>query len=86
VKIHSSHLALRFYLREGWTREMVERYVVNGKIDECFPGDGDFAYFRPDIGCTIDCEMLLKDGHIVERNPTWIENHKSDLEYLRIFN
>ena len=83
--IRSSHLALRFYVTDGWTLETVQKYLLRSALSEksielCFEGT-PHAYFRFSLYADVDCEQILKDGHTVER---WSEIEKmSDLEYLR---
>jgi hypothetical protein len=86
VKIHSSHLSLRFYKHFGWSKTLVERYLVSGHIDECFVGEVNFEYYRPDIGSEMDCEMMVRDGHEIVRWSDKLEGFKNDLDYLRGFN
>lgn len=87
--IRSSHLALRFYVTDGWTLEAVEKYLrhpayTEKSIELCFENT-PHAYFRFSLEARVDCEKILADGHTVQR---WGDlennvNNVSDLEYLR---
>lgn len=58
MKIRSSHLALRFYIHDGWSRKILEPLVIKGKIihQESFGAD----YYIPEIGTELDMENLFK--------------------------
>lgn len=56
--VHSSHLSLRFYKRNGWTREILEPLLTKGKLieqDSLFP---DMHYFIPEAHSLLDIDKL----------------------------
>jgi hypothetical protein len=42
--IHSSNLALRFYLHDGWTKEELDSFCIRGEVNCFHPGDHE-PYF-----------------------------------------
>ena len=84
MKISSSHLALRFYMVDGWTAEAIKPYILSGIVEYC-PCEFGMDYYRPDIGARLDCKKMIEDGHTVTR---WSDLHTSeqtDLQYLEGF-
>jgi hypothetical protein len=67
MKIKSSHLALRFYVSDGWTMEEVQKYCIRGTIHPPREEDKAFnlEYFTPDVNSIMDNLKMLGDGHQV---------------------
>lgn len=85
--IQSSHLNLRFYKRDGWTRELLEAYLISGKILDSEQDKGDKpseTYFIADS--LLNIAQLYKDfvTKVVRWSNTATEE-LSDLEYLESF-
>lgn len=60
MKVHSSHLSLRFYLRDGWTRSALEPLLTKGSIgqqDSMFP---DMCYLIPEAWSLFDIDKLCE--------------------------
>lgn len=83
MRIYSSHLALRFYRRDGWTEELVREYIQGELV---YRDDGELGYFIPDVSAIVLSQKVLSDGHIVSRWAKDAELHLTDLEYLESFN
>lgn len=82
--IKSSHLALRFYVGDGWTQDELEDCLRQGSVSIKHPDDA-YPYFTLDRGSQFDCEKLLARASVVKRWSS-LENSKSDLEYLEDMN
>jgi len=82
-------MAIRFYKRDGWTLDILNQYVVNGRfIDSAahFGDSSDIAYFVPDVGTNLDIQRLL-DEQISEIRRTFNDMpYLSDFQYLELFN
>ena len=83
-----SSLAVRFYSAHGWTRELLEQYVVRGRLEEKHFNFGkDDPYWIPDVGCDMDVRRLMNDGHVgeVQGKEDWGETRgMSDYEVLKL--
>lgn len=86
--VYSSHLALRFYLRDGWSLKELEKYIVSGSFIDTRDSHGDSdqsSYFTPSVGTVLDCRRLVEEISKLQR---WYQGppKESDLEYLESFN
>jgi len=83
--VRSSNLALRFYKRDGWLRETLEVYLIQGRIldTQDLHGDSvDDAYFIFDRGSKVDMKSLyLAEVSEVERRFNDYPE-ETDLEFL----
>lgn len=93
--VHSSHLALRFYASDGWTKEILDKYVICGQV-VCRHPDDISPYWTLDHreGSRFDIQRLYDNeisevhrwykGTAFDRiNGDWPE---TELEYLEKMN
>ena len=63
MRVSSSNLALRFYLKDGWDKKTLDSLVVCGKIIKCSGWEKDLkqglAYYLPEIGTKLDIDRLM---------------------------
>jgi len=59
-KIVISNLAARYYLKDGWTLDILNRYLVRGRF-VCSPNTDEDPYFLLDVGGNIDVDRFLTD-------------------------
>lgn len=91
LPVDSSHLALRFYRSGGWTRTLLEGYLLQGAIGDTALSHGDppeRAYFYLDHtqGSRLDIDRLYRErvgkvGRYYDGAP-----RETDIEYLRSMN
>lgn len=81
--IRSSHLALRFYRSDGWTRKEVEDLVDEGEIEDTFElhADAD-PYFRLKLHGKFKIDKIILCSHIINRYYQG-EPKESDIDYLK---
>jgi hypothetical protein len=60
-KIMLSGLAARFYVHHGWTKELVDDYLLNGSFVEFHTDNHNDHYFILSVGSRYDIPRLLKD-------------------------
>jgi hypothetical protein len=87
--VHSSHLALRFYKRDGWALDCLKGYLTKGEFKDTSLTRGDAdenAYFILDVGSSANMKSLLENE--VSKVVRWYtdERTESDLEYMNSFN
>ena len=72
-RVLSSHLALRFYTRDGWTEEKVKSFVRTGSLK--FWGDDASPYYAGMPGTRYDVAELLGQatGGIYDWNNVLLE-------------
>lgn len=81
-KIMLSNLAARFYVHHGWTKELVDDYLINGSFVEFhtdFPND---HYFILSVGSRYDVSRLLKDFPDLEVSSFFKEDLNQSKEEL----
>lgn len=87
--IHSSHLALRFYKGNGWSDELLKKYLIRGEIINQVEGQEvrDCWFLDHKKNSQLDFKKLMDDGHIghIYR---WDEGRggQTDLEFLEGMN
>jgi len=84
-RVSSSNLALRFYKRDGWTREDLELYLIRGSIEDTseYHGDSDyFAYYILSIASSLDMKAFYQEkvGEVHRAYDDY--PHMTDLEFL----
>lgn len=89
-RVSSSNLALRFYKGDGWTREVLEKYLIKGKIlDTQFSHHQDppeSAYFILEVGAKLDMPRLY-DEQVSEVYRAFNDNPAlSDLQFMEHHN
>ena len=55
---------MRFYEGDGWTRELLEPYLIRGAL-KTFPQD-PIPYWVLEPHSRLDVERLVADGHVSE--------------------
>ncbi len=55
-------LSMRFYKSDGWTKELLEQYLLTGSL-KTFPEDAA-PYWVPNANSSLDIDRLVKDGHV----------------------
>jgi hypothetical protein len=93
--IRSSHLALRFYPEDGWTRADAESYLLSGGIEWTgwefgmyanSPEGTDYGgYWRPTMRATMNCPKIVQDNIEIDRYPGYVGT-ATDLAYLMNYN
>lgn len=93
-----SSLSMRFPLADGWTLELLKKYVSHHSDPEAFTLMGEFItsederipydtrYYFARVGTILDIQRLFEDGHIGELigKDSWGElKGLSDLEILK---
>jgi hypothetical protein len=63
MEIHSSHLALRFYKGQGWTKEILEPYLLRGRLIDQLEGQEQRDYWWLDhrAGSQLDMKRLYEE-------------------------
>ena len=87
--VRSSHLALRFYKSDGWTKECLSKYLVRGELKDSESTHGDkpeTAYFIIGVGSRLDMDNLY--DHEVSIVHRWYSgpSEETDLDYLEEMN
>ncbi len=84
MKVICSNLAMRFYVKDGWTQDILRPLLIKGDISIKHPDDF-LPYFTLDVGSSIDIEKLLTIASEIVRT---FDDHPamSDREFLRQFN
>lgn len=85
MRVATSHLAMRFYVEDGWTQELLDSITVEGKCKMPFPEDKR-AYFILPIDSRLDMDKLMSLVTKVDRWSSNAEPAKTDREYLEGFN
>lgn len=84
--IRAGNLTLRFYAREGWTKEALDALCLRGEVRCHSPNDEDPYYtLAREQGSRFDCERLLECCSSLHRAFDDYPN-ESDLEYLERLN
>ena len=91
--VHSSHLALRFYKCDGWTKDILDKYVLRGEMDDTehtlygHKNDPANAYFRPNMGTKLDVKALYENeiSYVVHFDGHKMEGEEA-IEYMRRMN
>lgn len=80
--IYSSHLCLRFYEKDGWTKELLDSLCRDGSV-RCFhPSDEpEWRYFTLDFGSAFDVDKLMAHMSELFRYPGYSEN-ETDRDYI----
>jgi len=63
-RVSSSNLALRFYKSDGWTREDIEPYLLNGVLEDTSEVHGDspeWAYYRLEVYSKLNMKKFYKE-------------------------
>lgn len=72
--IRLSNLALRFYKGDGWTRELVDSYIIRGpKSRDRFPSDHD-PYYSVDLQTQLNGKIL--DDCVLQHCWFWSEGER----------
>lgn len=82
--VYSSHLNLRFYKRNGWTADILRKYVSTGDImDSEELGDApESAYLSISLGSKVDIESLSLEISAIRRYYPGVPQ-ETDMEYLK---
>lgn len=86
--VSSSHLALRFYKHCGWTKEILEKYLIRGAVKDQAEGQEvrDYWWLDHTQNSCLDMKRLLDEQ--VSQVIRWYDGppRETDLEYLEKFN
>lgn len=85
MPVHSSHLALRFYKHDGWTKEILDQYLKMGRVRDQIEGQEvrDYWFLDHNLGSCFDMDRLYNDR--VSKVLTY-DGKEGDLEYMRRMN
>jgi len=85
VRVSSSNLALRFYLKDGWDKEVLDSLVISGKFVKCSHWEEDLklglAYYLPEVGTKLDIDKLMNLITKVDRRFDDYP-HETDREFI----
>ena len=86
--VHSSHLALRFYKADGWTKEILDKYLERGRVVDIWPGQEqrDYWFLDHEKGSRLDMSLLLENE--ISEVVRWDEGRsgQSDIDFLKRMN
>lgn len=93
MRVAITSLSSRFYKKDGWTLEILRKYVLTSAdrdfwvFDETACGYSS-EYYAPDISIRLDLDSMIKDGLIkdtdIDGKDRWGElKHLSPLDALR---
>jgi hypothetical protein len=87
MPVYSSHLALRFYYRDGWTEELLNSLCSVGRVTCKFTED-EYRYMTLDhnLNSKFDLQELVKYISAVNRYSPGADEDLTDFEYLQQFN
>ena len=81
--VSSSHLAIRFYKSQGWTKELLEEYLISGEIIDHPEGQEPRDYWFGSRKGKLDLDRLYHEQiSEVQRYP-FCDDTRPDLEYLK---
>lgn len=81
TKIFISSLAARYYVRDGWSLDIIKKYLIEGSFAE-MDATKD-TYYILEVGSSIDVVKLLSDYPNVILDSPWSgERGKSNKEIL----
>ena len=85
--VESSHLALRFYKHHGWTKEILDYYITQGRVLDVWEDQEvrDYWFLDHTQNSKLDIERLYSEriSEVRRWNP---ETTVSDLQYLKGMN
>lgn len=89
MPVHSSHLALRFYKSDGWTKEILDQYVVRGRVVDVWQDQPvrDYYFLDHTQSSQLDMDKLYNER--VSKVYRWSDTADQllgDLEYLKEMN
>lgn len=88
--VHSSNLALRFYRSEGWTLEILNKYLTKGKFADTHLSHHkdplEHSYFILEVRSTLDIAKLYEEQ--VSRVVRAFDDYPydTDVEFMERFN
>ena len=94
-RVQSSHLALRFYKHDGWTKEVLEKYLKRGRVIDQFHDQEARDYYWLDHEQSSQFDMVKLFENEVSEVTRWydydgplgyLREKESDLEYMKRFN
>jgi len=85
MRVITSHLAMRFYVHDGWTQEILDSITVKGRCTMPHPEDVQ-PYFILPVGSSLDMDKLMKLVTSVTRWMPGVDHLKNNREYLEGFN
>ena len=87
-RVQSSHLALRFYKHDGWTKEILDPYLIRGRVIDQREGQEVRNYFWLDHeqNSALDMDRLLSEQ--ISEVRRWYDGppRESEIEYLKGMN
>lgn len=86
--VHSSHLALRFYKHDGWTKEILDQYITRGRVMDQREGQEvrDYWLLDHELASRLDMPRLLENE--ISKVVRWYDGppRETDIEYLNEMN
>lgn len=74
--VRSSHLALRFYSLDGWTRDLVEAIKIKGDLVLKDPGH-DWVYWVGHVGSSFDIDKLVDHCRVQHYDGRFLEGDEA---------
>lgn len=66
MRVVITSLAMRFHEHDGWTKEILDRYLSHGSFRERHYGDligkPDGKYWILEVGASLDVDRMFLDG------------------------
>jgi hypothetical protein len=85
--VRSSNLALRFYQNDGWTKEVLEKYLIKGSFLDSKERFGDTnPYFVLNVGSQLDMKRLYEEQVSSVQRAFDDYPHQTDLGFMERFN
>lgn len=84
--IHSSNLALRFYMSDGWTKEELDLLCTKGEVLNNHPKDKDpYFVLNHEKGSCFDAVKLYEKCSILVRTYNDYP-HETDIQFIERYN
>ena len=79
--IRSSNLMLRFYVKDGWTKSILDQYCIKGQVSIKHPEDID-PYYTLDAATKLDVIQLYIDHVSVVHRAFNDYPNETDIQYM----
>lgn len=89
MTVVTSNLAIRFYVRHGWSKELIEPLIKSSMVVPALqlkdPNEKFWSYWVPEVGTVLDIKKLMKVVTTVDRT---FDDHpnETDEQFLQHYN